>query len=512
MREEPVAVVRPQDVQVTPEALRLINRNFAETYKVCPIALSESRNGMRSLTVATVDPSNLMLLDQLQRITGCRISPVLASTQDIQRGIDLHYSGNYAETPTDLLQQFSTPEQPATVQREQVLGQLVEQRGASGMVEGIVQRAIANRSTDVHIEPHPKLVLVRFRIDGVMYDDMNYDPSLHPQVISRIKILSKLDIAQNRLPQDGRFDVSMGAKEFDVRVSTVPATAGEKAVLRLLPKGGVALDLAQLGLNGQNRVSLEELIHKPFGMILATGPTGSGKTTTLYACLSATDCIGKNVITVEDPVEYQFQRITQIQVHPKIGMTFAAGLRAILRQDPDIIMVGEIRDLETLEMAVQSALTGHLVLSTLHCNDAAAAAARMVDMGAEPFLVASSVIGILAQRLVRRICPHCKTEALITDEVRKKLDLPNDGTIYYHGTGCNQCRDTGFIGRVSVFEIVPNIQPVQQAIIRKATAAEIRGIMKANGIPCLLDDGMVKARSGITSLEEVMRAVYVDVV
>lgn len=511
MREDPVAVVRPQDVQIPKEALALVSRNWAERYHVCPIALSDMRNGVRTLTVATLDPSNLMLLDQLQQMTGCRINPVQASEQDIMRGIDLHYSHNYADAPTDLLSQVGGGVAPPPAQKEPSMGQMVEQRGATGTVEGILQRAITERATDIHIEPHAKTVYVRFRVDGMMYDHMTYDPSLHPQVVSRIKILSKLDIAQNRLPQDGRFDMASGNKEFDMRISVLPGIAGEKVVMRMLPKGQMALDLPQLGLTGVNMEVLVELINKPFGMVLATGPTGSGKTTTLYACLARIDCVGRNVVTVEDPVEYQFPRVTQVQVHPKIGMTFAAGLRAILRQDPDIIMVGEVRDGETLQMAIQSALTGHLVLSTLHCNDAAAGAARMVDMGAEPYLVASSVSGIIAQRLIRRVCEKCKEPLTVTDAVRQKLDLKDDGTVYYHGKGCKSCRGTGYMGRISVYEVVPMIEPLQQAVTRKCSAGEIRNLLKECGVPGLRDDGLEKARQGITSLDEVMRAVYVDV-
>ncbi|MHB9023169.1 MAG: GspE/PulE family protein [Armatimonadota bacterium] len=512
MREEPVAVVRPQDVQVPKEALELISRNYAERYRVCPIALSEMRSGMRTLTVATTDPSNLMLLDQLQQMTGCRINPVQATEQDIMRGLDVHYSNTHAEAPTDLLQRLGSAKDEASANREQSLSQMVEQRGASGTVEGIIQRAIDERASDIHIEPQAKAVYVRFRVDGVMYDHMTYDITLHPQVISRIKILSKLDIAQNRLPQDGRFEVGFGDKEFDVRVSIIPATNGEKSVMRMLPKGPIAMDLEHLGLTGRNLQTMEEMIHKPFGMLLATGPTGSGKTTTLYACLTRIDCVGKNVITIEDPVEYQLPRITQMQVHNKIGLSFANGLRAILRQDPDIIMVGEIRDVETLRIAMQSALTGHMVLSTLHCNDAAAGAARMVDMGAEPFLVATSINGIMAQRLVRKICENCKTVTPVGPEVREKLGLPDDGAVFYHGKGCSACRGTGYMGRVSVFEVVPMNEDIQQAIIRKVSASEIRNIMHTCGYPNLRDDGMDKAREGITSLEEVMRAVYVDTI
>jgi type IV pilus assembly protein PilB len=514
MRDDASAMLRPQDIPVPREAIALIPRNFAERYRVCPINLAELRTGQRTLTVATLDPSNLMLMDHLQQLTQCRINPVASSEADIMRGIDLHYNAVPVDQPTDLLQQLGsntvTQDAPST-QPQQQAGHIVEQRGASATVESILQRAISERATDIHIEPHPKTVYVRFRIDGIMYDHMTYDPALHPQVISRIKILSNLNIAETRLPQDGRFDVNFGQKAFDVRVSVLPSLSGEKAVTRLLPKGTMALEFTQLGLEGKAKAMLEELIAKPFGMVLVTGPTGSGKTTTLYAALGQTDCVGKNVITVEDPVEYQFTRITQIQVHPKIGLTFAAGLRAILRQDPDVIMVGEIRDLETLEMAIHSALTGHLVLSTLHCNDAAAAAARMVDMGAEPFLVSSAVNGIVAQRLVRRICDHCKTPAPVLPEARQKLGLPEDGTTYYHGTGCSNCRGTGYMGRISVFEVIPNNESMQQAIIRKAPASEIRNILRNCGFTTLREDGLEKARTGVTTLEEVLRAVYVDV-
>ncbi len=512
MKENTVAVVRPQDIPVPAEALAAVKIEVAQRFSICPVGISEARGGMRTLTIAMSDPSNLMLLDQLQQMTGCRISAVQASAQDIARGIDIHYSGNYTDAPTDLLQAAGAAPPVVQAEREQAVNSMVEQRGASGLVENILEKAMRERATDIHIEPHQKTVFVRFRVDGVMYDQFTYEPPQHAQVISRIKILSKLDIAQNRLPQDGRFDVAFGAKEFDVRVSTVPATGGEKAVLRMLPKGPVAMDLNQLGLSERNRATLEELVSKPFGMVLATGPTGSGKTTTLYACLAKIDCTGKNVITVEDPVEYQLPRITQIQVHPKIGLTFAAGLRAILRQDPDIILVGEIRDLETLEIAVQSALTGHLVLSTLHCNDAAAGAARMVDMGAEPFLISSSMAGVSAQRLVRRLCEKCKQPQSVSSEIRAKLSIKDDCITNYAGTGCGACRGTGFKGRVSDYEIVPFIEPIQQAVIRKATASEIRGIIKECGIPSLKDDGMEKARQGITSLEEILRAVSVEAI
>ncbi|OPZ80497.1 MAG: Type II secretion system protein E [bacterium ADurb.Bin429] len=287
----------------------------------------------------------------------------------------------------------------------------------------------------------------------------------------------------------------------------VPISHGEKIVLRLLPKGQLAFDLRRMGFSEAHVRLLEELIGKPYGMILATGPTGAGKTTTLYALLSKIDCVGKNVITVEDPVEYQLPHVSQIQVHPKIGLTFAHGLRSILRQDPDIILVGEIRDNETLEMAVQSALTGHLVLSTLHCNDAAAAAARMIDMGEEPFLIASSVSGFIAQRLVRRICVKCRAQATVSEAARRQLGIGDDTPLFV-GAGCESCRGTGYLGRISLFEVVPNSAPIQEAIVRKAAAGDIRAIIRSLNIPTLRDDGLEKVTAGITSLEEYLRAVY----
>jgi len=499
-------------MQVPPEAIALMTREVALRYCVCPIAISDPRDSVRSLTLASIDPTNLFLIDEVQRIVGRKVMLVPATEQDIMLGIAIYYleaAKKAAQQPAEVSEEVSSiaiGEEPITV-AEQHLGSIK-------MVDGILQRAVNERTTDIHIEPHEEATFVRFRIDGVMYDHQTFDPALHSTIISRIKILAGLDIAQNRLPQDGRFELTVGTKNkrlYDIRTSIIPLLTGQKAVLRLLPKGHMSVSFNQLGLSSKNRETLMGLINKPYGMMLATGPTGSGKTSTMYACLSMVDCIGKNVITVEDPVEFQFQRVGQMQVHPKIGLDFAAGLRAILRQDPDIIMVGEIRDLETLSMAVQSSLTGHLVFSTLHCNDAAAGAARMINMGAEPFLVTSAVSGILSQRLVRKLCEKCKVQASVSRQIRRQLNLPtDDDTIYYHGMGCQHCRNTGYYGRVSVFEVLPMFEEIQQAIIRKATSTEIRHIMLANNVASLRDDALDKARAGLTSLEEVIRSVYVD--
>ncbi len=519
MTGEPLPVIKPQDMNVPKEALALISRSMAEKHRIFPLTLEETRKGVHTLSVATTDSSNIMLMDQLQQMTACKIVLMQATEVDILRAIDKHYGGsssaasvddNYVASPKDLLNQGiqnndNSPGGDIVRATEAASG-----GNATSLVEGILQRAISDHASDIHIEPHPGTVFVRFRVDGQMYDHITYDLTKHPQVVSRIKILSRLDIAQTRLPQDGRFEVNFGSKAFDLRVSVIPAIVGEKVVMRLLPKGIISMDYSMLGLEGPNRKVLEDLINRPFGMVLVTGPTGSGKTTTLYASLAKIDCVARNVVTVEDPVEYQFPRITQVQVHPKIGMDFATGLRAFLRQDPDIIMVGEIRDLETLTMAIQASLTGHLVLTTLHCNDSAAAAARMVDMGAEPFLVSSAVSGIIAQRLLRKVCQHCKVKLDLPNPVRERLNIVGDGHEYVMGRGCNKCRGTGYSGRLGVYEtLVPNLA-IQQAILRKASASEIRNIMVSQGMPTLRDDGIDKARRGITSIEEVLRGIYID--
>ena len=503
--------VRPQDMHVPLEAIRLLTREQALRYCVCPVAISDPSQGTVTLTMASIDTNNLFLVDELQRITGRKVTLVSATEQDIMLGIAIYYldasksaSREFTTGNDEIVKSIetaATPEEAAV---------LAEQPGAIRMVDGILSRSVTERATDIHIEPHDDATYVRFRIDGIMYDHQTYDPAIHNTIVSRIKILAGLDIAQNRLPQDGRFELTVGKRHYDVRTSVLPLLTGQKIVLRLLPKGHLSVSFNQLGMQGKNRETILEMIHKPYGMLLATGPTGSGKTSTMYACLSMIDSVAKNVITVEDPVEYQFARVGQMQVHPKIGLDFAAGLRAILRQDPDIIMVGEIRDLETLVMAVQSALTGHLVFSTLHCNDAAAGTARLVNMGAEPFLIASAVSGILSQRLVRKLCDKCKVQASVSRQIRRQLNLVDDDHVYYHGMGCQHCRNTGFHGRLSVFEVMPMTEAIQQAIITKAPASEIRHIMRSAGIPSMRDDGLEKARAGQTSLEEVLRAVYVD--
>ena len=377
------------------------------------------------------------------------------------------------------------------------------------LLRGLLRTAMTERASDVHIEPHPPWCYVRFRTDGVMRDHMRLPLEGHAPLVSRVKILARLDIAERRLPQDGHFTEDVGGPVVDVRVSTIPTTSGEKVVMRLLPKEQGLLRLDELGFDGPKLPLLENLFAHPHGMVLVTGPTGSGKTTTLYAALAGINDLERNIVTIEDPVEYELARISQIQTHAKIGLTFASGLRHILRQDPDIIMVGEIRDGETLQMAVQAALTGHLVLSTLHCNDAASAASRLLDLGVEPFLLASCLVGIVAQRLVRRLCVSCHEQTQPPPELWQALGLEPGNQPYYTGRGCAVCRDSGYYGRVGVCEVMPMTDAVRRAILRRQPAAAIREIAQREGVESLRADGLRKAGAGLTSLAEVLRATYV---
>jgi type IV pilus assembly protein PilB len=489
------------DGAIDPELIRLVPRQLAERYGVVPVT---RENG--SLSLAMSNPSDILAIDEIGKLTGCRVVPVAASREEIAQAIVRLYAGEMTaeavEAPT------AEDEEPTNVV---VLGgSQRETAPAILLLNQVLEQAISQHVTDVHIEPHDKRSVVRFRIDGVMYDWMNLRPEHHPSIMSRIKVLAHMNIAERRLPLDGRFAVRvMPDRQFDVRVSTVPGVFGEKAVLRLLPKGARGMDLENLGLSEGNLSLFEEMIAKPHGMVLVTGPTGSGKTTTLYAALRRIDVVGKNAITVEDPVEYELPRVTQIQVHPKIGLTFAQGLRSILRQDPDIIMVGEIRDAETLAMAVQAALTGHLVFSTLHCNDAAGAAARCIDMGLEPFLLTSSVIAIVAQRLVRRICTHCKAPYQPSEAEIAQFNLP-EGTTLYRGQGCPRCRNLGYSGRMAVFEALRMTERIKALIHKKESASTIRRAAIEEGMISLQQDAARKVLAGLTTPEEVLRGVYLE--
>jgi len=503
MRNEPVPIVTELNLYVDDEALGLLPRREAMRLQALPMQVSGN-----SLVVAMVNPGDLLKLDELQRITGREIRPARADLRVIDRAIQRFYGErDDLETGTGLIEPGLVVE--ADARTGVGLGRGGEDAPAVALVNELLETAIVSRASDIHVEAGATKLQVRLRVDGVLFDHQSYPMELHAAVLSRIKIMAGMDIGDHRLPQDGRFDARLRGKVFDLRASVVPAIFGETAVLRLLPKTSTGLKLTELGFGMDHLAVMEDVVQRPHGMVFATGPTGSGKTTTLYAILSRLDRVGRNVVTVEDPIEYQLTRATQIQVHPKIGLDFEAGLRSVLRQDPDVIMVGEIRDLETLRMAIQSALTGHLVLTTVHCNDAASGAARLIDMGAEPFLVASSATAFLSQRLVRRICTECRTEdGTSQGDLLELLQIEPD--TFYRGRGCDHCRGTGYYGRTSVFEIMMVNDVIASAITRRESSGEIRRLARSLGMRGLRDDGVQKAREGMTTLEEVVRAVWVE--
>jgi len=378
------------------------------------------------------------------------------------------------------------------------------------LVNMIIVQGIKERASDIHLEPNKRGLLVRYRIDGILHDIRMLPARIKPAIISRIKILSRMDIAERRLPQDGRFQLRFGAREVDLRVSSIPTVYEEKIVMRLLDKSQGVISLDNVGFSDEQLEEFRRMIGSSYGIILITGPTGSGKSTTLYGALNEIDSIEKNVITVEDPVEYKLERINQINVRPKIDLTFANTLRSILRQDPDIIMIGEMRDSETAHIAVQSALTGHLVFSTLHTNDALSSLTRLMDMGIAPFLISSSVIGVMAQRLVRKICPKCieeyKPEPDVLENLKVNFELPDPGSFkLYRGKGCDYCKNTGYRGRTAIFEVIRINDEIRSMIMKNSSSNEIKGVAVKNGMRTLLDSGVEKALQGITTIDEVLR-------
>ena len=486
------------------DVVRLVPQHIAARHKV----LAFARNGDR-LVVALVDPLNLLALDDVRLVTGMDVEARITTEDELMQAINRYYHVG------SILEQAVVPEEEAAAEEEvsiDRLREMVDEAPVVKLVNVILDQAIREGASDIHIEPHRNGLHVRYRIDGVLHDVMSPPKNLKAALVSRIKIVANLDIAERRRPQDGRIHLKVNGRDIDLRVSTLPTLFGEKVVMRILDQSNALIRLNRLGMASDVQARWEELSSKPYGMILVTGPTGSGKTTTLYATLSKINTLDKNIITVEDPVEYQLPRINQVQVNPKAGLTFATGLRSILRQDPDVIMVGEIRDRETAEIAVQAALTGHLVLSTLHTNDAPSAFTRLVDMGIEPFLITSSVIGVLAQRLCRTICPKCKEayrpprEAVrrLSEELADEQDL-----VLYRGAGCDACRQTGYRGRTGVYELLGVTDRIRERVVQRASASEIREVARQEGFRTMREDGIRKVLEGITTIEEILRVVFV---
>lgn len=503
-----------KNYEIDPEVLELVPVSVARQYKLFPLFRIDG-----TLLTAMADPRNVRAIDKVTRMTELEVSPVLSSKEAVEEAIDRFYEERpsvsvevSSEEIQGILEVIEAEAEKEEEDSTQDLERLAEETPVVRMTNMVLTKAIGEGASDIHINPEEEQLRVRFRVDGVLRDSLSLPKNLQRAVISRIKILSNLDIAEQRVPQDGQMRLRLkDGREIDIRVSTLPSAYGENVVLRILDKSVALLKLENLGFE-ENVLKLTlQFLRNAYGIILVTGPTGSGKTTTLYAGLNHLNSVEKNIITLEDPIEYRLSLIRQSQVNYKAGMTFAKGLKAILRQDPDIVMVGEIRDPETANIAVQAALTGHLVLSTLHTNDAAGAITRLVEMGIEPFLISSAVLGVLAQRLVRKICSNCKEQThnnyQIPEEISKNFRLEKDihSLKFYKGRGCKQCRGTGYKGRIGIMEILPVTERIQELILKLSSADEIRKAAIDEGMHPLMQDGLVKVLNGVTTLEEVMR-------
>jgi general secretion pathway protein E len=501
------------DAQVPAEFVNRVPVNFARNYGLVAI---DRANG--SVKVATASPLDTYPLDELARLMGCGVDPVLAPRTEITNLINKAYKrkADMVDEALDTLGEGDLLGLTAEVEVSEDILDVANKAPIIKLVNMVLFQALKMRASDVHLQPYEDRLQVRYRIDGILYDMESVPKKVQEAVISRIKVMGKMDIAERRLPQDGRATIKLGDGEVDIRISSVPTSQGERIVMRLLDLTARLLELEEIGLDAEDLTMVDRYIHYTHGIILVTGPTGSGKTTTLYAALQRINSSQKNVITIEDPIEYHLDHISQIQVNQKKGLTFAAGLRSLLRQDPDIMMVGEIRDEETARIATQAALTGHLVFSTLHTNDAAGAVARMLNFGIEPYLVASSVLVVIAQRLVRLICPECKVAYDPSESDVRELgeiglkpgDLP--GGRLHKGTGCPNCFQTGYTDRSAIYEILPVDEAVKQQIMERASASVIKRSSLERGCRTLRMDGASKVVQGSTTVEEVLRVTQLD--
>ncbi|GFO66750.1 type IV-A pilus assembly ATPase PilB [Geomonas limicola] len=507
-----VPTINLADYDVDPQVVKVIPAEIAHKYQIVPVNRAGS-----TLIIAMSDPSNIFAIDDIKFMTGYNVEVVVVSESAIKTAIDKFYdqSASLADVMNDLseLEDFEVVGEETDVDVSS-LERATEDAPVVKLVNLILTDAIKKKASDIHVEPYERSFRVRYRIDGVLYEVMKPPLKLKNAITSRIKIMSELDIAERRLPQDGRIKIKLGGgKDMDFRVSVLPTLFGEKIVMRLLDKSNLQLDMTKLGYEPEALEAFQREIHKPFGMVLVTGPTGSGKTVSLYSALSELNKVTENISTAEDPVEFNFAGINQVQMHDDIGLNFAAALRAFLRQDPDIIMIGEIRDFETAEIGVKAALTGHMVLSTLHTNDAPSTINRLLNMGIEPFLVASAVNLITAQRLARRVCQECKVveeipvASLIAAGV-PEADAPH--IVCYRGAGCGKCNNTGYKGRVGFYQVMPMLEPIRELILNGANTAEIKRESMRLGVKTMRQSGLTKLAEGVTSFEEVLRVTVSD--
>lgn len=505
-RQLGIPYVRLREREIEFAVIHRVPAKFASHYKIIPVELSDN-----ILTIAMADPRDIRTLDDIRLLLGLEVKPVLASEFEINGAIRKYY-GVGAETLEKIIaKRPDAGELAAPDETVEDLEAMADEASIIKFVNQIFSEAIKERATDIHIEPFQDELRVRLRIDGALYE-ISVPQAIryfHPAIVSRIKIMSRLNIAERRLPQDGRIKIKIDNAELDLRISTIPTAFGETVHIRIL-NPQFFLELETLGLSAENLKFIQDvIIKKPHGIIFVTGPTGSGKSTTLYASLARINSARIKIITIEDPVEYQLKGVNQIQVNPKIGLTFAAGLRHMLRHDPDVMMIGEVRDFETAEIAIRAALTGHLVFSTLHTNDAAGAVTRLIDMGIEPFLVSSSIECLIAQRLVRLICPKCKAPVKSKAEILSQIKPAELGSRknveFYEGRGCEACKFTGYYGRTGIYEILPVTQPIRELILQRASSQQIKQKAVLSGMRTLRQDGLEKVFAGLTTFSEVVR-------
>jgi len=496
------------------EIVKIIPMDVARHYQIIPV----SRMG-NTVTMAMADPLNIFAIDHVKSLTGYKINPIIATSPDILQAIDLAYPDSSGNVINDLVKELAdssvefVKENRKSAPSDTELKRVSFEAPIIRITNMILEEGVKKKSSDILIEPLDKKLRVRYRIDGVLHEEPAPPKSMHQSIISRIKVMSDLNIAEHRLPQDGRFKVRLGQREVDFRVSVLPSSFGEKIALRILDKQQAMLDIEKLGFSPGAIEKLKKMVKYPHGMILVTGPTGSGKTTTLYSILKFVDSPEKNIVTVEDPVEYQLSGINQVTARPEIGLTFAAALRSILRQDPNVIMIGEIRDYETVDIAIKSALTGHLVLSTLHTTTSCGAVVRLVNMGVEPYLIDSSLICVVAQRLVRKICSYCKEEVVIKKEIIDALKLNLEGSkkpVFYKGKGCKQCFSSGYSGRVGISEILILTPAIRELVLKQAQEHALKQQARKEGMRTLREEGVKAVLEGQTTLEEILRVTAPD--
>jgi len=496
------------------EIAKVIPVDIARHYQIIPI----SKMG-DNITLAMADPLNIFAIDHVEALTGYKINPIISTSLDILQTINMTYPDTSTGVIDDLVKEMSVSsvelikEESQVFPSDQELNLISRQAPVIKITNMILEEAVKKKSSDILIEPQEKKLRLRYRIDGILQEGQAPPKSMHPSIVSRIKVISDLNIAEHRLPQDGRFKTKMSDKEIDFRVSVLPSGFGEKVAIRILDKSQATLDIEKLGFSEEGVSRLKKVAQLPHGMMLVCGPTGSGKTTTLYSILKFVDSPEKNIVTVEDPVEYQLEGINQVTARPEIGLTFASSLRSILRQDPNIIMIGEIRDFETVDIAIKSALTGHLVLSTLHTTTSSGAIVRLINMGVEPYLINAALVCVVAQRLVRKICPFCKEEISIKKEILESLNL-NLGDVkkpvFFHGKGCQSCFNLGYSGRIGIAEALLLSSTVRELILNRAQEHVIKEQARKEGMRTLREEGMQEVYKGITTLEEVLRVTAPD--